>query len=67
MLCGMNGANGKMKNCIHFFCVSSSVNNRNYVLEVDSKHILFDHTQKVGLKFDISNLKYLGRTLRPQT
>ena len=35
-------------------------------LHVDSKHILFDHTQKVGLKFDNSNLKYLGRTLRPR-
>ena len=34
------------------------VNNRNYVIEVDSKHILFDHSRKsrlVSLRFSLIN------------
>lgn len=61
---GMNGANGKTKKLHPFFCDSPYVNNRNYVIEVDSKHILFDHSPKSRLVSWQFSLKSLGRTLR---
>lgn len=49
------------------FCVSSLVNNRNYVLEVDSKHILFDHSRKSRLvSWQFSLINFRGNPKTPK-
>lgn len=48
-----------------FFCARPYVNNRNYLIEVDSKHILFDHSPKsrlVSCKFSLINFRENPKT-----